>query len=535
MRTKPIAVLLTVALMLAILPAAACAAIAGVPTAFKAPTSLAVTDTAVSEFPYSTELTFSVDSAALKLIDPAQTDYDALGIDSTWHTAQVDWRLNDGPWHYSAEWDTEEGMLSDTTGYTDTGYLTGDATQTVYILDLRSSPGEETALQRELGAALIRGSAEDGADNRLDLANNTFSFRVRLMITYNVSADGSTGLVFSPWSETLVIGKGAVVTAAPTSLAAPVISNPVVGANPDGSPKITFTAVTPQQVLDASSYITSKDGQDIAAEHQININNTGWINADAGTWWLGAETRDISVPATYDDGKAVQVDSAYIQLRMRYTYAGGANVMALQSAWSNVISVNTPTWSKASAWATAELTKADGYGLIPTCLRGADLTGPITRQEFAALAVRLYEAMSGKAATPAAVNPFTDTTDPDTLRALDLGVVTGMTPTTFEPNTLINREQAATMLTRALTAANPGLVIDTDGAPKFTDDAKISSWARNSVLFMAKHDIIRGFTENNGSYYRPRNTTSAEVAAFYANATREQSILMAARSLESLR
>lgn len=42
----------------------------------------------------------------------------------------------------------------------------------------------------------------------------------------------------------------------------------------------------------------------------------------------------------------------------------------------------------ASQWALAELAQADALGLIPDVLRGADLTAPITRAEFAAVAVK---------------------------------------------------------------------------------------------------------------------------------------------------
>jgi len=58
-----------------------------------------------------------------------------------------------------------------------------------------------------------------------------------------------------------------------------------------------------------------------------------------------------------------------------------------------------------------KLSKANELGLIPASLKDKDLTKPITRAEFAAVAVKVYENLTGEKTTPAAVNPLTDTSD----------------------------------------------------------------------------------------------------------------------------
>ncbi len=148
----------------------------------------------------------------------------------------------------------------------------------------------------------------------------------------------------------------------------------------------------------------------------------------------------------------------------------------------------TDAWADASDWATAELEKADELGLIPDSLRGTDMTKPITRAEFAAVCVKVYENLSGTAAIPAVNNPFTDTNDVEVLKAYNVGITTGTSATTFDPNTLLNREQAATMLTRVFKKVSlAGWTMQTDAqftleytkpAP-FADDAKISDWANS--------------------------------------------------------
>ena len=158
-----------------------------------------------------------------------------------------------------------------------------------------------------------------------------------------------------------------------------------------------------------------------------------------------------------------------------------------------------------SDWAEAEVEKAFDLNVIPEGFFGADLTKPITRAEFAAVSVKAYEAMSGLKAAPASPNPFTDTNDAEVLKAYNVGITTGVTADKFDPYALINREQAATMLTRVLKKAlieGWAIGIDRDFVLQYTkpapfaDDAQISSWAKESVYFMVANDIIKGVGDN---------------------------------------
>jgi hypothetical protein len=185
---------------------------------------------------------------------------------------------------------------------------------------------------------------------------------------------------------------------------------------------------------------------------------------------------------------------------------------------------------KGSAWASGEIEKAEALGLIPDSLKKADLTKPITREEFAELAVKLYEKTTGKAAAAASPNPFKDTTNPQILKAFKLGITTGVTSTTFAPKELTNREQVAAMLSRAIRVMAPGGDFSTAGAPAFTDKKDISSWALEHVLFMARLEVIKG----TDGKFMPKATTTAQKASGYATTTREQAIAMGVRSYEKM-
>ena len=231
-----------------------------------------------------------------------------------------------------------------------------------------------------------------------------------------------------------------------------------------------------------------------------------------------------------------------IYLKLRYTVKFSDDTVAY-SDWTEVFTVGDKVDNEiqASDWAKAELEKAEEMGLIPEILDGADLTADITRAEFAAVAVKAYEALANGAAIPAVNNPFTDTTDVEVLKAYNIGAVNGTSATTFDPNALLNREQAAAMLTRVFKKVSlAGWTLATDSQftlpyekpALFADDADISDWAKDSVYFMVANGIVSGVGNN---IFAPKNVTTEEQAQGYANATREQALIIALRMVENLK
>ena len=96
--------------------------------------------------------------------------------------------------------------------------------------------------------------------------------------------------------------------------------------------------------------------------------------------------------------------------------------------------------------------------------------------------VRLYEAIGGNTAVPAPANTFTDTQNPEILKAFQLGIVNGVGQGKFAPGNPISRQEIATMLLRTVKAAVPQLNTDTANAPSFVDSADIADWARELSL-----------------------------------------------------
>ena len=194
-----------------------------------------------------------------------------------------------------------------------------------------------------------------------------------------------------------------------------------------------------------------------------------------------------------------------------------------------------------SVWAEPEIEKAFEYDLVPEILEHAVLDEPITRLEFAAVSVKVYENIANTKALPSVVNPFLDCADIEMLKAYNVGITKGISATEFAPDVSLNREQAATMLTRVFKratmnswtlATDSQFTLSYEKPAAFADDLKISDWAKDSVYFMAANNIINGIGNN---MFAPSNTTTEEEATNYANATREQALLIAVRMVENLK
>lgn len=164
----------------------------------------------------------------------------------------------------------------------------------------------------------------------------------------------------------------------------------------------------------------------------------------------------------------------------------------------------TITGELVDEWAVDLVNGAIGMNLIPTHMKGQDLRTPINRTQFAALTVRLYEAMSGQTVPTPTTNPFTDTSDEAVLKAYSMGFTAGISKTQFGANTLLTRQQAATMLC-AVYQKLGGTV--TAGSLPFSDADEIESWAVTPVSFVSANGIISGYPDGR---FAPNDTAKQQ-------------------------
>jgi hypothetical protein len=183
-------------------------------------------------------------------------------------------------------------------------------------------------------------------------------------------------------------------------------------------------------------------------------------------------------------------------------------------------SSNTPVPANApSTWAVAEIDKAKELKLTTEKILDKYQTN-ITREEFCELAVKLYEALSGKNAEAIAINPFKDTTNQEVLKAFNLKIVTGISADKFAPSNPVTRQEISVMIIRTINAAKPGLDTAVSDTIKFADDSSIAPWAKNAVKLLNKNDIMKGSGTGEISIM-PKGNTSREQAVILVKRTFE--------------
>lgn len=169
----------------------------------------------------------------------------------------------------------------------------------------------------------------------------------------------------------------------------------------------------------------------------------------------------------------------------------------------------------ASAWASENVASAMARNLVPLGLQ-SDYTKAATRAEFCALAVALYETVTGREITQR--KTFADTTDINVEKMGALNVVSGVGTDRFNPDGTLTREQAAAMIARLAAAVGEPLP---EAGATFSDKTSISPWAANQVGQVQAANIMGGVGNN---LFAPAGTY-----------TREQSIITMLRLFNAVK
>ncbi|WP_310831545.1 DUF4430 domain-containing protein [Paenibacillus pedocola] len=171
--------------------------------------------------------------------------------------------------------------------------------------------------------------------------------------------------------------------------------------------------------------------------------------------------------------------------------------------------------SRISSWALDSVHAAYDQGLMKGVSETSLVFAPkqqITRAEFAALLLRLLNQTPSAAASA----PVFNDVKPGAwyygavLKAKELGIISGVTDTVFNPDGAITRQDMAVMISRAFkletSAAAPVQAV------AFTDESWISSYALSAVRTLSEQGYMTGF---NGAF-DPAATVTREMAAVVA-------------------
>ena len=97
------------------------------------------------------------------------------------------------------------------------------------------------------------------------------------------------------------------------------------------------------------------------------------------------------------------------------------------------------------------------------------------------------------------------------------GITSGTGELQFSPNGKITREQMATLLANFLRIEGYTLEDDPNAVTRYADDAKIASWAKDSVYFLSQKGLLNGASDGNGGllFSPKKNATRAECATLF--------------------
>jgi len=187
------------------------------------------------------------------------------------------------------------------------------------------------------------------------------------------------------------------------------------------------------------------------------------------------------------------------------------------------------TDTEISAWAKQEVEEAIRLGIVPADMQ-SDYQKPITRAEFAKISVMfvarhfdmdvdevvewyLSEHVSNGNPLTFKEDSFTDIENSKyeyyIQCANSMSIVYGRGDGTFDPDGLITREEAATMLLRVYFRYGSGVKLGpkSEGVDAFYDVKEISSWADSAVRYMYQWDVMKGVSE---THYAPKSNYTKE-------------------------
>jgi hypothetical protein len=305
----------------------------------------------------------------------------------------------------------------------------------------------------------------------------------------------------------------------PGSLPAPTIANLELMKDEDGYPYFRAELTVPESVIELDTVRPADGWVDVEIYDTIDGEPYG---GDGGGLEVFMQQEVPGKTNTYyinfaliDEGSMTEtvINSRVYSYKTRfaYTYSWGEGPGEwdyIYSPWSNELSSKSESYyNGASVWAVPELDKAQEYGLITERIKG-NMAGNITREEFAEIVVKLYEKYTGNIAEAGDMS-FTDTVNPEILKAANLGLVLGVGNGKYAPDELVTREQMATILLRALKVINTSADFSTSGTAKFSDDSQIESWASDGVYYCFKSGIVTGVGNN---MFNPDGNASREAA-----------------------
>ena len=263
-----------------------------------------------------------------------------------------------------------------------------------------------------------------------------------------------------------------------------------------------------------------------ATETQLTNYNIVFPNGEEGTVKNSVSTsKSMSLDYSENNASLGSFDGSYKTIKSidtisEYTYdlPASSGKVTLNNDYNPVIEMlKLPSFRDLSThWARTSIEKLYSLGVLDDDSNFFSPNTSAERYDFAisigkAIDLRVLEERSSKSkATKSVFNDVKlSTKDYNYLEAaVNKGVIKGTSATTFAPVSYLTREQAATIIVRAL--GLEGKAPDPSFTTGFKDDKKISNYARDAVYVVSELGLMIG---NANSTFNPTGSlTRAEAA-----------------------
>ncbi len=158
-------------------------------------------------------------------------------------------------------------------------------------------------------------------------------------------------------------------------------------------------------------------------------------------------------------------------------------------------------WVTVSDWAVEYVNAYRDTGLMPLYLYNyevTDYTVDITREQFCELMEPILN-RKGYLVKNEYTASFDDCDNISVVILADIGIISGTSDTTFEPDKNITREEAAVILARLLDYTDTYHYEKTDSFYHYKDEPDFSDWAKEAIYAVYNAKIMNGIGSNRFS------------------------------------
>lgn len=185
-----------------------------------------------------------------------------------------------------------------------------------------------------------------------------------------------------------------------------------------------------------------------------------------------------------------------------------------------------------SSWAKTDVRAAQAASLAPDTFASLDARTPISREEFCAVALKLYEAERQIKVPRTKKVYFKDCKDPNVNTAYEMELVSGRDKNTFAPKEPVSRQDLCVILDNIRTKCDVDKPDITISAKSFSDSKDLRPYAVSATEVMLSTGIMKGVEVSISNDPEKNGQTLTQLQP-QGTATREQSLIMANRFLST--